>query len=261
MTIAVIGNGSIAGYVAAQLRRSGDGPIAFITRDGSTRAQTVPDAAYVGSVAELPSEVTLLIDCAGHSGLAAHGPDALKAGLSVITLSLGALADETLATELQIAAKAGGSRLHLASGAIGALDALRAASVGEIGAVRYTGRKPPKGWLGSPAENILNLTDMGPAPATHFDGTARDAALTYPKNANVAAAVALAGIGFDDTKVELIADPGITANIHVLEAEGAFGTFRFEISGRSLPDNPKSSALAAMSAVAAVRQSQASIGF
>ena len=222
------------------------------------RSPTAVGVPVVRDVSELPPGITHLVDCAGHSGLAVHGPAALGAGIDVISLSLGALADAGLAADLAAAAQAGGARLHLASGAIGGLDALRAAAAGGLTHVRYTGRKPPLGWAGSRAEAVLDLTNLS-APATHFDGTARGAALAYPKNANVAGAVALAGLGFDATQARLIADPGAAGNIHEIEAEGAFGRFRFEITGAALPGNPKSSALAAMSVLAEIRRLRAAI--
>lgn len=169
------------------------------------------------------------------------------------------MADQALFDALDIAAKAGGARLHLASGAIGALDCLSSARIGALESVTYIGRKPPMGWAGSPAEAVVDLAAMGDAPVTHFEGTARVAARQYPKNANVAAAVALAGIGFDATKVALIADPTVTQNIHEVEATGDFGRFTFRIEGNSLPDNPRSSALAAMSAVHTAERALAAI--
>ena len=134
------------------------------------------------------------------------------------------------------------------SGAIGGLDALSAGSVGTLSQVTYRGRKPPQGWRGSPAQAKLDLDALS-EPAVHFSGSARVAALEYPKNANVAASVALAGIGFDKTQVELIADPGIARNMHEVVAEGDFGRLEFRIEGDSLPDNPRSSAITAMSVV------------
>jgi aspartate dehydrogenase len=125
---------------------------------------------------------------------------------------------------------------------------LSSASIGELNHVTYRGRKPPQGWRGSPAETKLDLDALSEA-AVHFSGSARNAALEYPKNANVAASVALAGIGFDDTIVELIADPGVERNVHEIVAEGDFGRFEFRIEGKSMPDNPRSSAITAMSVV------------
>lgn len=107
---------------------------------------------------------------------------------------------------------------------------------------------------------MLDL-DTITTPTAHFTGTARQAALAYPKNANVAAAAALSGVGFDDTQVTLIADPTINANMHQIHAEGTFGTMDFSIAGHGLPDNPKSSALAAMSILADLAERQKRIGF
>ncbi|MEB8386127.1 aspartate dehydrogenase [Rhodobacteraceae bacterium KMM 6894] len=254
--IGLIGYGAIARYVAEALHRDG-ATLTVLARPGREDAAhaALPDARVVTDAAALSQHADLVVDCAGHAGLAAHGPTLLRRGAHLVTLSLGALAEDALYDALKDSAQAGGGRLHLASGAIGALDALGAAAVGGLNRVRYTGRKPPKGWAGSPAEDVLDLTTLN-AAAAHFTGSARDAARLYPKNANVAAAVALAGIGFDATEVSLIADPTATGNTHRIEAEGAFGSLDFTITGNALPDNPKSSALAAMSAVRAVRTSQ-----
>lgn len=254
--IGLIGYGAIARYVANAMRADG-AALTVLARPGREDAAhaAIAGATVVTDVRALLKGADVVIDCAGHAGLEAHGAVLLAGGAHLITLSLGALADEALYARLRDAAQAGGGTLHLASGAIGALDALGAAAIGGLDMVRYTGIKPPQGWAGSPAEDVLNLATLTHA-TPHFTGTARDAALSYPKNANVAAAVALTGVGFDMTEVQLIADPAATDNTHRIEARGAFGTLDFTITGNALPDNPRSSALAAMSAVRAVRNAQ-----
>jgi aspartate dehydrogenase len=246
MKIGLIGNGAIAGYVQAALTHRPHSVEAILVRQARVADHK---ALYVGSVQELPDDLNLVIDCAGHAALAAHGPAVLARGIDLLTVSLGALADESVFQNLEAAAHVGNAKLHLASGAIGALDCLQAARVGQLQHVTYVGRKPPAGWHGSPAEQKIDLAALKTGARTHFEGTAREAALAYPKNANVAAAVALAGVGFDKTSVRLIADADVSANIHEIEASGDFGSFTFRINGQSLPDNPRSSALAAMSVI------------
>lgn len=252
LRVGFIGYGAIARYVAKALPDIGAELSFVIAREGrEDAARSVFGAVPVGrTIADAP-DLDLMVDCAGHAGLRGHGAAILRSGCDLVTLSIGALADDKLRADLEQAARDGGAVLRLPSGAIGALDALASGAVGTLEGVTYTGRKPPKGWAGSPAEDVLDLESMTEA-AAHFEGTARDAALRYPKNANVAAAVALAGVGFDLTQVRLIADPTVTENIHEVEASGSFGRFRFEIAGNTLPDNTRTSALAAMSVVKAI---------
>ena len=101
-------------------------------------------------------------------------------------------------------------------------------------------------WANTPVATLVDLAALT-EPVTFFAGNARDAALRFPQNANVAASVALAGAGFEATQVELVADPAATGNRHRIMAEGAFGAFEFSVMGRVLPDNPKTSMLAPFS--------------
>jgi len=263
MRLGIIGAGAIGSYVRDRAIERGHVIQAILLRTEKLeqRAAELDGTLCVDAVADLPDDIEHMIDCAGHAALLAHGPDILRRGMDLTTVSLGALADDAVFQRLQPAASDGGARLHLVSGAIGALDCLRAARIGGLQSVTYIGRKPPRSWRGSPAEDKLDLDNLTAGAETHFNGPARIAAIEYPKNANVAAAVALAGIGFDDTRVKLIADPGVTENIHEIQAAGEFGSFCFEIRGHSLPDNPRSSALAAMSVVNKLEEESQSIVF
>lgn len=260
MKVGIIGGGAIGTYVRQKLAGHGILPWVILSRR-CDKSRLEPDGwRLIDKVDDLPGDTDLMVDCAGHSALGEYGPEILRRGTDLVTISVGALADEKLYTDLERAAIDGRSKLHLASGAIGALDCLRAAKVGGLEEVLYTARKPPMGWRGSPAEEKLDLQGITSA-TIHFEGTARQAATRYPKNANVAAAVALAGCGFDQTAARLIADPSISSNIHEIQAKGTFGSLAFKIEGHALPDNPRSSALAAMSVIASIERKLASITF
>lgn len=263
MQIGIIGTGAIGGYVRDELKRRGFAVRALLVLPEllEKTAGELTDFVCVSSVADLPDDIDHMIDCGGHAALKIHGPEILRRGFDLTTVSVGALADAQLYSDLDRAAAEGNSKLYIVSGAIGALDCLRAARVGNLQSVTYTGRKPPQAWKGSPADGKLDLDNLAGDAQVHFEGTARAAAIQYPENANVAAAVALAGAGFDDTQVRLIADPNVERNIHEVVATGDFGRFSFQIRGDALPDNPKSSAIAAMSVVSRLEQEKQRIRF
>ncbi len=192
------------------------------------------------------------------AAVSAYGPAVLRRGLDLLVISIGALAEPKLLENLKAAARNGGSRILLPAGAIGGIDAIAAMRLGGLNAVRYRSRKPPAAWRGSPAEKLADL-DKLTSRTVLYRGSAGEAALLYPQNANVAAAVALAGIGLDATEVELVADPEAPGNVHEIEAEGAAGRFAIQLQGRPSRTNPKTSALAALSVARALINMEATI--
>jgi len=261
ISVAMIGHGAIGGWVARQFDDDDTVKISHVLcRPGreSAAEEVIRGAGAITHTDQLDEKVDYVVECAGHAALINHGPEILLRGIDLGIVSTGAFADELVSSQLMAAASQAGSHIDLLSGAIGALDALSAAKQGGLATVQYIGRKPPAGWIGSVAEEVIDLDNVE-NPTVHFAGNARDAARKYPKNANVAASVALAGIGLDKTEVTLIADPKITKNQHEVRAEGRFGDFTFMIEGNTLPNNPKTSALTAMAVVKAIRNRASTI--
>lgn len=248
--VALIGHGAIGRALADALT---DLPLAILVRPGR---EGVHEAAT--SDPACLTEAPLVVEAAGHAALAAHGPTVLEAGGALIAASVGALADDGLRAALEGAATAGGGRLILPPGAVGGVDILAALSLRGPVDVIYTGRKPPAAWAGTPAEDAARAAGPGglaalTAPLTIFEGSAREAALAFPKNANVAATLALAGPGLDATRVRLVADPAATGNAHEWAATGDFGRVAFAVEAAAIGGNARTSATTAWSLVRAVR--------
>jgi aspartate dehydrogenase len=265
MDICLIGFGAIGRAIAQRLQGQDSLRISHVVVRPE-RVQAVQDelramvagAPAAVAVSAVPADASLVLECAGHSALGAHVVPALARGVECAVLSIGALSEPGLAEKLSAAAGQGATQVHLLAGAIGGIDALAAAKLAGLTSVRYTGRKPPLGWRGTPAEQVVALDTLAQA-AIICEASARQAAALYPKNANVAATVALAGLGLDATQVRLIADPSVTHNVHEIEASGAFGSFKMELRGNPLPDNPKTSMLTVLSALRFLHNRAASL--
>lgn len=258
MKLALIGCGAIGSAVLGLLRDDAAIEItAIVVREAAdasflTRARGLAPGAEIVRSVPWP-DVDLVVEAAGHAAIEQHVLPALAHGIDCIVTSVGALSAEGLPERLEAAARAGGAQVRLIAGAIGAIDALAAARVGGLDFVCYTGRKPPAAWTGTPAELHVDLRALM-SEVVIFEGTAREAARLYPKNANVAATASFAGLGLDRTQVRLIADPAVTQNVHFLEARGAFGEMELMMRNEPLASNPKTSAQTVFSVVRAIRE-------
>lgn len=264
--LAIVGCGAIGSAVIALLRDDPEVRVTQIIVAGASAAEAralcghaAPHARVLMAVDLSPEhKPDLLVECAGHGAVSGHVLPALEAGIPSVVASIGALHDADGMLNLEAAANRGRTHVALVSGAIGGIDALAAARFGGLFSVAYIGRKPPLGWMGSPAETMFDLMNLT-EPTVIFDGSARDAARLYPKNANVAATVSLAGLGFDKTRATLIADPGVMRNVHRVVAEGTFGRLDLTLEGEPLAANPKTSALTVYSMLRAIHNASHSI--
>jgi aspartate dehydrogenase len=200
---------------------------------------------------------TVAAECAGQGAVRAHAAEVLSAGTDLVVISTGALAEAGLLEELTSRAKRSGSRLIIPAGAIAGIDGLASLKLAGLSDVTYTSTKPPIAWRGTRAEEAVDLFALSEA-TVFFEGSAREAALSYPKNANLAATVALAGLGLDRTLVRLIADPRADGNTGTINAQSTVGSMRVVMTGAA-SDNPKTSASTAFSVLHALRSRYATL--
>ncbi|MGE3066303.1 MAG: aspartate dehydrogenase [Hyphomicrobiaceae bacterium] len=219
-------------------------------------AETLKVAVPVVPSTELAGHAAVLLECVPTPAFRPVVEPALQAGMTVISVSGAALLDNM---DLADIARAGGGKLILATGAIGGLDAFRAARLGHIEKVTMVTRKPPKS-LATAKDVIERNKDLMTLsePECLFKGTAREGARRFPANVNVAAAVALAGAGPDRTMLEIWTDPAVERNTHrvIVEAD----TARIEFAIANVPsENPGTGRITALSMLAALERLESPI--
>ena len=252
MRLALIGYGAIGQLIVARLREQDDLDLldGILVRSPPRIDPGVP--VWYDAREMIAVEPDIVIEAAGHEALRSIGPAVVASGADLIVAAVGALADEDFAEELREAAR-DGARVIVPSGAVAGLDGLVAARTAGLERVTYSSYKPPHAWRGTRAEQTIDL-DHAEDEVVFFTGSAREAALHYPQNANVGAAVSIAGLGLDETRVRLISSRNVDDPLGVIEAEGAFGRFRFECLARASAINPKTSAITADSLLECARR-------
>jgi aspartate dehydrogenase len=261
MRVALLGGGTIARLVLEQVRREpipGIEIAAVAGRGGASRAAAL---ASEFSLPYLPDPAALraarpdaVLEAASHEAVRDHLVALLEAGISVVVLSAGALADDDLRRRAEQAARRSGALFYVPSGGIGGLDALKTACLAGVDEASIQVAKPPAAWKGIPyVESRGVALERISGPLTLFDGPAREGVPHFPQNVNIAAVLALAGIGMDRTHLKVVADPTLTFNTHTIRVAGRAGRISIVLENVPSPDNPKTSWLACYSALAALR--------
>lgn len=250
--VGIVGCGTMGSMIAHAIDRGQVSArlvaVTDLEHDRAERLRQSLDAQPdIGAVPEMVDRVDVLVEAAGISAVRQLLPAVIERGKHIVVLSVGGLID----MEDAIAKAADtGAVVSCPSGAIAGLDAVKSAAVGRIETATIVTRKPPAGLAGAPylLEQGIDLAGLS-SPKVVFEGSAREACRAFPANINVAAALSLAGIGVDRTRVEIVADPGVARNSHRIEIIGDSGAIT--TTTENVPsENPRTSRLAALSAIA-----------
>jgi len=202
-------------------------------------------------LAELATEADVVVEAAPAAVFETIAEAAIARGRIFVPSSVGALLPRM---HLLDRARETGARIVVPTGALLGLDAVRAAAEGEVSSVTIETRKPPRGLEGAPflVENGIEVAGLT-APRLVFKGNAFDAARGFPANVNVAAALALAGIGPERTMVEIWADPAVTRNTHTIRVEAAAARLTMTIENVPSEENPRTGRITPLSILACLR--------
>jgi aspartate dehydrogenase len=246
MTVGIVGCGAIGSEVAraASAMEGIDAVWLFdIDPDATGPLKHLKRTHVAMSAAALVEKADLVVECANKGVVQTVVKDALAAGKKAMLMTIGALADDALREQLVGLAKRTGGKIYLPSGAVMGVDGVKAAAEADLKSVTLVTTKPPAG-LDAKTDRWTLL----------FSGPAREAVQKFPKNVNVAATLSLAGLGFDQTHVQVAIDPLATRNSHKVIIEGSFGRARIEVENLPSPANPATSYLASLSAIALLRR-------
>jgi aspartate dehydrogenase len=256
LQVAIAGFGSIGRLVGQRLDEGITGlRLVAVSARGLDRAcdglkgfRTPVSAVPLSKIAD---DADVVVECTPPEVFHDAVAGAIERGRTIVTVSATALLEHP---EIIDRAKATGARIILVSGSVPGLDAIRAASVGTLHAVRMVTRKPPLSMVRSPwiSDHGIDVVTMT-APTRIFVGTAREAARAFPDKFNLAAAVALASGGPDRVQIEIWLDPAVECNVHQISIDADSTRLEMEIQNVPNPGHEGTGPLVAYSVIAALK--------
>lgn len=214
-----------------------------IDKNASIKLNKKVKKSEIKNVDEFLEEIDVVFEAASQKAVEEYAEKVLSSGKDIIIMSIGSLFDDDFRSNLEKLAKEKNCKIYLPSGAVCGIDGILSASTEELDEVTLVTTKPPEA-----------LDEKFDKRTVIFEGNAREAVRKFPKNINVAANLSIAGIGFDKTKVEIVVDPVATRNSHKILAHGKFGRLRAEVENMPNPNNPGSSYMASLSAIATLKR-------
>ncbi len=200
-------------------------------------------------------DLQLVVEAASQEAVRQYALRVLEEDKDLMVMSAGALIGEDLFKQISSSAERRGRKVYVPSGAIVGLDNIKSAAIGKVFEVTLITRKPPLSFEGAPFVKSRKI-DLGSVkePLLLYEGPAREAVKLFPNNVNVAASLSLAGVGADKTKVRIITDPGVKEIMHEIHVKGEFGELETRTVNKPFPNNPKTSYIAALSAIATLKK-------
>ncbi|KYK24948.1 aspartate dehydrogenase [Thermoplasmatales archaeon SG8-52-4] len=246
MKLGIIGCGAIGtdvAYEADKMKEIEKIYLFDIKRDASNKLFESLKKAEIKPVKDFLQDVDTVFEAASQGAVDEYAEEIISAGKDMVIMSVGKLLDNKFMKKIEKIAKEKKCRIYLPSGAVCGIDGVLSASIDTIDEVTLVTTKP--------AESLDKKVSRRKVV---YEGNARHAVKKFPMNINVAASLALAGIGFDETKVKIVVDPVATRISHKILAHGRFGRLRAEVENMPNPNNPRSSYMASLSAIATLKR-------
>jgi aspartate dehydrogenase len=269
MRVGIIGGGTIARLFISHIQRGDLGEaevVVLVGRSAQSRGKALADEHGIAFVTDMAGLIgarpDVVVEAAAHDVVHEYGVTLLEKGIAFIVLSCGAMENDALRAKLETAANKSGALLYVPSGGIAGLDALKAACIAGVDEVTIAITKPPVAWKGIAYVEKLGINLAGLSEAcVLFEGSAREGVPHFPANVNIAAVLSMAGIGFDRTRLKVVADPALQYNTHFIDIRGKTGNISIKLENVPALENPKTAWLACYSALAALKLAKSPVRY